>query len=280
MGSEMCIRDRARVGQGAPRALRARAPTRARSPFRPSARSAPPRRRENPHIVQARAQIAHEAAQAASAIVSEVGSGGFFVTQAGAVRPGGNGGAQQAGEGAQPAAPRATLQELRDALLLSDEAEALIDSNIDVRTALNALKYALEHPLAEVDVDAPTHHQQTTTAFEASRRDKFVRARDPLNVGLRAAADGDGGGGGGKEGRARQQLARQAALERAIDAVPARLDALRRNLKVAEMSAAGRQPAVSGQGVASMQAMLSALNEHRAGQGSSVHGSEAQHADG
>lgn len=205
-----------------------------------------------------------------------MGSGGFFVTQAGELRAGGGWRGAHAAEdegsddeldGARQRAraPAPSLRELQDALLISDEAESLIDSNIDVRTAVNALKYALEHPLVEYDPNAPTHHQKTTSSFEASRRSKYVRPRDPLNLALRAEKAANGGAAAGGRQAGSGGLARHAAMERGIDGVPPRLDALKRSLKVAEVTAASKMPAVSEQGVASMQAMLAALQKHEAG---------------
>jgi hypothetical protein len=211
----------------------------------------PLRRRENPHVTQARAQLAAD-----SALESELGTegGGFFVTQVGAV------GGEARARGAPPTGGGASaldLKELQDALLLSDESESLIDGSIDVRTAINALKYALEHPLVEFDIDRPTHHLRTTAAHVAGRRDKFVRAADPLDLALEArAARAAHNVAHGRQSSA-QAHARQAALERGIDSVPEKLEALKRNLKVAEVRAHGKTPMLPAQ---SMQSMLSAIN--------------------
>jgi len=217
--------------------------------MRSAARPQPPgpTKRENLHVAQARANLAQEALEREAARqreAAEVQSGGFFVTQDAEVRP--------LERRERPARAHAlNVRELQDALLISDEAESLIDSNIDVRTAINALKYALEHPLVEYDGDRPTHHQKTTATYEASKRNKFVRPRDPLNIGTRGA-EGDRGEGYSGD------LARQTALERGIDTVPAKLDALRRKFKVAEVG-------VSEQGIADLQTMLSALQKHDGG---------------
>lgn len=239
------------------------------------------RSKENLHVAQVKARLLAE--REAEGAGAEIGSGGFFLTQSGAVRAGGgegserrgSGGASRAGtaDGADssalgaPSQSALNLRELQDTLLLSDEAEALIDSGIDVRTAINALKYALQHPLVEHDYDGPTHHMQTTAAYEAGRRRKYVRPADARDVGRANGGGVRGGASAARDGAAADGAGaldgtRHAALERSVDIVPAKLDALKRSLKVAEMAASAKTPAMTQEGMASLQSMLSALHQH------------------
>lgn len=162
------------------------------------------------------------------------GDGGFFLTQAAGISS-----AAEADEGAAP-----TFTELQDTLLQEDEARAMLNpAAIDLRTAVNALKYALEHPLAEHDPSLPTGHQRPTAATLNGRRDKFEAPVDAKDVG-----------------RARQaSLAAAHDLDHSMLTLPERIAKLRQKLKFAEYAASLKLPTMTNEGVAALKKMLEAV---------------------
>ena len=228
----------------------------------------PPRRRlpaprALPAIKQSHA--AQPAAPAPAATAAAAGSpaeaGSFFITE------GGPSGETQRKAEALASAQFASLRDAQARALESDE--WAVDTSglarLDVRSAVHALKHALDRPSVEPSVIS-AHHLRTTEAVERRKRGKHEPAPSATAEWARGRASGAAGvappGGAQREGPRR--------VEGALEDMSSSLAELQQRVAVRMDTLAVHEGSNDPEGdacMASMVSMLSAMDDMHVGHG-------------